>query len=305
VAATACSRGEASTSSGPRSGEAGRVPSGKAPPPAIASSNVRLLEWNLGPQPWGEGRAVVVVPTWAGAGARLPVLVALHGQGEALKAPADGAMGWPRDYAMVRAIDRLRAPPLRESDYEGFVDTARMAAANASLAAHPFRGVVVVCPWLPDMRSPSTDDVGPYARYIVGTLLPRVRRETPAQSAPESTGIDGVSLGGVAALRIGLTSPAVFGAVGGIQPAISDARTTDWTLLARAALASHPGMTLRLLTSHDDFFHDAIVSVSQAWRAAGIAHEFADVPGPHDYVFNRGPGSLELLMWYDRVLARD
>jgi hypothetical protein len=64
-------------------------------------------------------------------------------------------------------------------------------------------------------------------------------------------------------------------------------------------------MALRLLTSHDDFFHDAIVSVSQAWRAAGVAHEFADVPGPHDYVFNRGPGSLELLLWYDRILARD
>jgi len=271
----------------------------------MASNSVRLLEWNLGPQPWGEGRAVVVVPAWGAPGARFPVLFALHGQGEALKAPADGAMGWPRDYAMLRAIDRLRAPPLRESDYEGFVDPARMAAANAFLASHPFRGVVVVCPWLPDMRSPATDDIGPFARYIVGTLLPRVRRETPVLSTPEATGIDGVSLGGVTALRIGLAWPAAFGAVGGIQPAIADGHDTDWTLLARAALASRPGMALRLLTSHDDFFHDAIVSVSQAWRAAGVAHEFADVPGPHDYVFNRGPGSLELLLWYDRILARD
>jgi len=271
----------------------------------MLSNSVRLLEWNLGPQPWGEGRAIVVVPTWGAPGARFPVLFALHGQGEALKAPADGAMGWPRDYAMLRAIDRLRAPPLRESDYEGFVDPARMAAANAFLASHPFRGVVVVCPWLPDMRSPATDDIGPFARYIVGTLLPRVRREVPVLSTPEATGIDGVSLGGVTALRIGLAWPAAFGAVGGIQPAIADGHDTNWTLLARAALASRPGMALRLLTSHDDFFHDAIVSVSQAWRAAGVAHEFADVPGPHDYVFNRGPGSLELLLWYDRILARD
>jgi hypothetical protein len=28
------------------------------------------------------------------------------------------------------------------------------------------------------------------------------------------------------------------------------------------------------------------------------------VPGPHDYVFNRGPGSVELLYFHDMVLGR-
>jgi hypothetical protein len=62
-------------------------------------------------------------------------------------------------------------------------------------------------------------------------------------------------------------------------------------------------MRMRLLTSHDDYFHDPIVGVSRAWSAAGVAHEFADVVGPHDYVFNRGPGSFELLLWNARALA--
>ena len=35
-----------------------------------------------------------------------------------------------------------------------------------------------------------------------------------------------------------------------------------------------------------------------------VAHDFADIPGPHDYPFNRGPGAIELLLWHDRVLAR-
>ncbi len=48
-------------------------------------------------------------------------------------------LGWPRDYAMVRAIDRLRAPPLTVADHEGFVTPARLAAENASLAAQPLR----------------------------------------------------------------------------------------------------------------------------------------------------------------------
>ena len=83
----------------------------------------------------------------------------------------------------------------------------------------------MVCPWLPDVRPAATGDIADYARFVVDTLLPRVRAETPAVAMAEATGIDGVSL----------------------------------------------------------------TAVSRAWAAAGIAHDFADLPGPHDYVFNRGP----------------
>jgi hypothetical protein len=244
----------------------------------------------------------VIVPTWGGPDARFPVVVALHGRGEAVKAPVEGSLGWPRDYALVRAIDRVRAPPLRDGDYEGLSEPARMAEANASLARRPFGGLVVVCPWLADLHPASTADVTAYARFILDVLLPRVRRETPALAAPEATGIDGVSLGGVIALRIGLTTPEAFGAVGGIQPAFGDGQSGDWTALAQEARARRPEQRLRLLTSHDDYFHDVVVGVDRAWNAAGITHEFADVVGPHDYVFNRGPGSFELLLWNDRAL---
>jgi hypothetical protein len=293
AAAIACSRSEPAAGSGP-----------PAPLLAPSSPNVRLLTWDLGPQPWGLARAVVVVPAWGDEGARYPVLIALHGHGEAIKAPAEGAMGWPRDYALVRAIDRLRAPPLHEADYESFVDPARMGETNASLAAKPFGGLIVVCPWMPDFHPATSVDLGAYQHFLLETLLPRVRRETPAIASPDSTGIDGVSLGGLVALRIGLTTPSAFGAVGGIQPALQPGHDTEWTAAARAARASRPSLKLRLLTSQDDYFRDAIWGVSRAWHADGIEHEFADVPGPHDYVFNRGPGSIELLLWHDRALAR-
>ena len=279
----------------------GGSPPGPAPVPA--SPNVRLLEWDLGTQPWGPTRAVVVVPTWGDASARFPVLVALHGRGEALKPPAEGAMGWPRDYAMVHAIDRLRAPPLTTTDHEGFVTPAHLAEENAWLAAHPFRGLVVACPYLPDIRPATTGDVADYGRFLVDVLLPRVRGETPALATPEATGLDGVSLGGVTALRIGLSRPDVFGAVGGIQPAVQQGQDPEWTALAQAARARRSDLKLRLLTSHDDYFRDPILGISRAWHLAGVDHDFADVPGPHDYVFNRGPGSIELLLWHDRMLA--
>ncbi len=286
----ACSRGE-------------RTAGGGTPLPV--SPHVRILEWDLGAQPWGRSRAAVVVPSWGGADARFPVLVALHGRGESVKTPSEGALGWPRDYAMVRAYDRLRSPPLREGDYEGFVDSARMGEANASLAQRPFGGLIVACPWLPDVRPATTGDIAEYARFLLTVLLPRVHSDTPALSAPEATGIDGVSLGGAVALRVGLTSPGTFGVVGGIQPALSEGQNAEWTALAQGARAARPGMRLRLMTSHEDYFHDAIVGVSRAWTAGGVSHDFADVPGPHDYIFNRGPGSIELLLWHDRALARN
>jgi enterochelin esterase-like enzyme len=273
---------------------------GGSPP---TSSNARVLEWDLGDQPWGKARAVVVVPAWGAPGARWPVLVALHGRGEAVKSPAEGAMGWPRDYAMLRAIDRLRAPPLRETDYEGFVEKAHLDETNAALAARPLGGVIVACPWLPDVHPAATSDIAAYTHFVLDVLLPRVRSDTPALASAEATGIDGVSLGGVVALRIGLTSPDAFGAVGGIQPAVAEGQESEWTAIAQAARARRPALKLRLLTSHDDYFHDSIVALSRAWTAAGVSHDFADVPGPHDYVFNRGPGSIELLLWHDRALA--
>jgi hypothetical protein len=304
AATIACSRSERAASSGPRRDLDYPPKEPVTPASTPTSSNVRLLEWDLGMQPWGDERAVIVVPDWGSPGTRFPVLVALHGRGEALKSPADGAMGWARDYAMVRAIDRLRAPPLREADFEGLVDPSRMAQANASLAAQPFGGVIVACPWLPDIHPSNTVEVAAYGKFILDALLPRVRRETPALGEPEATSIDGVSLGGIIALHVGLACPEAFGAVGGIQPALLDGQNAEWTALAHGARARRPTMKLHLLTSHEDYFRVAIAALSQAWRSGGISHDFADVPGPHDYVFNRGPGSIELLLWHDRALAR-
>jgi hypothetical protein len=291
AAALACSRSE-------------RASGGPPPPGSTVPATVKLLELDLGAQPWGQGRVAIVVPAWGGPQTRFPVVVALHGRGEAMKTAAEGAMGWPRDYALMRAMDRLRAPPLREGDYEGFVEPARLAETNSALAARAFGGVIVACPYLPDVRPAPTGDIAAYGRYVLDVLLPRIRYDTPALPTPEATGIDGVSLGGVIALRIGLTYPESFGAVSGIQAAFGEGQNAEWVAIAQAARARRPGLKLRLVTSHEDYFHDSIVGVSQAWRAAGVAHDFADLPGPHDYPFNRGPGSIELLTWHDRSLAR-
>ncbi len=253
----------------------------------------------------GGGRAVVVVPSWLKPGERLPVLIALHGRGEAMKGPEGGAMGWPRDYALLRAIQRVASPPLTVADFESFVEPRRLAELNAELAGpKPFGGLVVLCPYLPDVDLRKPGPIRDYGEYLLHSVLPRARRELPILASPAATGIDGVSLGGAVALRVGLGNPGDFGALGTLQPAIGEDQVQELAALAKAARAKNPKLSLRLLTSKEDYFRRAVTAESQAWRAAGVEHDFADIPGPHDYPFNRGPGAIEMLLWHDRALAR-
>lgn len=252
----------------------------------------------------GGGRAVVVVPSWGKPAERFPALIALHGRGEAMKGPELGAQGWPRDYALLRAIERVSAPPLTATDFESFVESKHLADLNAELAATPFAGLVVICPYLPDVDLRKPRPIREYGDYLLKSVLPRARRELPIVTSPAALGIDGVSLGGAVALRVGLGNADAFGAVGTLQAAIGEDQVTEFAELAKAARAKNPKLALRLLTSKEDYFRRAITAESQALRAAGIEHDFADVPGPHDYPFNRGPGAIEMLLWHDRRLAR-
>lgn len=250
------------------------------------------------------GRAVIIVPGWTKPDEKLPVLIALHGRGEANKGPAEGVMGWPRDYALLRAIDRVCTPPLTGADYEGFFDPKRLAQTNADLVTTPFKGLIVVCPYLPDVDLHKLTPMRDYGRYLLETVMPRVRKELPAVASPSALGIDGVSLGGAVALRVGLANPDAFGAVGSLQAAVSEDQVAELTESAKAARSRNPKLALRLLTSKEDYFRSAISHTSSSWKSAGIEHDYADVPGPHDYPFNRGPGAIEMLLWHDRVLAR-
>ena len=289
--------------------EASPAPSGSARPAlgssaATQSSNARtrLLEWTFDGAP--STRTAVLVPTHGAPDARFPVLIALHGRGEARKSPAEGALGWPRDYALSRAIDRVSAPPLGPVDFEGNVDAIRLAYLNRRLTERPFGGLIVACPYVPDLDLADDEGISAFGRFLTTVLLPRLRHETPALPSATATGIDGVSLGGALSLAIGLDSASSFGAVGTLQPAIDAHDAPRWTARAEAARRANPALAIRLLTSDGDYFREAVRTTSSAFAAAGVVHDFDVVVGPHDYPFNRGPGAIEMLTWQDRALSR-
>jgi len=273
------------------------------PTPAKPMLPAQEVTWDYADTELGRMRVVVLIPERE-VDARLPVLIALHGRGEALKGPELGARGWVDDYALPTTIERLHRPPLTLDDLHGFADDARLARLNASLVERPYQGLIVVCPYTPDTlpADESIDKALPLARFVVETVLPRAYRETPAIGTPESTGIDGVSLGGRAALGIGFLRPKAFAVVASLQAALRSDNSADILRRAREAKAQKPDLFVRLLTSSEDYFLRANQLLSLDLIASDIRTELVSIPGPHDYDFNRGPGGYEMLMFHDRVL---
>lgn len=247
--------------------------------------------------------AVVVLPERS-PDERFPVLVTFHGTGEAHKGPEKGARGWLDDYGMYQAIERLHHPPLTAEDLQGFADPERLAKLNAALAAQPYRGLVIVNSYTPDMLRGDEpfSKVPPLARFVIDELLPRAARETPALGTPQTTGIDGISLGGRAALAIGLRNPEAFAAIGGLQPAFDLDNAVPVATRAAQAHQKNPTLSFHLLTSDGDYFLASTKAISAAMKSAGVPCSLVVAPGPHDYPFNRGPAVYEMLLHHDRVL---
>lgn len=279
------------------------TPPARAVPTRDAPSAARELTWTFESTRVGPMNVVVSIPAHSPS-QKFPVLVALHGRGEAFKGSARGARGWIDDYGLPRAIDRLAHPPLVVDDYGGQVDGARLAAVNQRLAETPYAGLIVVCPYTPDILAGRRAFAAaePLAAFIVDELLPRVFAETPALTAPESVGIDGVSLGGRAALLVGFERPRSFGVVASLQAAIDSSEIAELVARAGRARAANPKLSLRLLTSDHDYFVRELEALSRALRDARLAHSFVRVRGDHSYEFNRGPGAFEMLTFHDWAL---
>ena len=281
----------------------GAVLPARGTPTPDARSPAGELTWSFESTAVGPMSVVVSVPAHA-AKQKFPVLIALHGRGEAFKGPARGARGWVDDYGLPRALERLAHPPLAAEDYAGEVDAARLTSVNQHLSRAPYAGLIVVCPYTPDILAGrrAFSAAEPLATFIVDQLLPRVFRETPALTDAAHVGIDGVSLGGRAALLVGFERPKSFGVVGSLQAAIDASEIPPLVALARRARDVNPNLNLRLLTSDEDYFVREIQALSAAFSQAAIVHSFAKVRGDHSYEFNRGPGVFEMLTFHNWAL---
>lgn len=271
--------------------------------PSPLKQGTEELTWTFDQTAFGRIDVVVVLPDRL-PNERFPVLIALHGRGEAMKGPVRGARGWVDDYALGRAIRRLSMPPLESRDFEGLAEPKRLKAINDELRTLPYQGLVVICPYTPDVLTGERpfDRAVPYARFLVDTVLTRARRELPIIDSPSATGVDGVSLGGRLSLLSGLYEPKAFGAIATLQAAFDASDAGRLAVMALNAKKANPSLKFRLLTSDEDYFLNANRAISAAFTQAHVEHQLLIVTGPHDYIFNRGPGAIEMLLFHDRAL---
>ena len=242
------------------------------------------------------------MPRGPAAAGSLPVLVLLHGLGETHDERA-GLFAWVGPYGLSRAWERLQHPPLAR-ERESYLAESELDALNQSLAARPFQGSIVVCPFMPNLYSggASGNRLERYAKALEREILPAVRERVSAASRePAHTGIAGVSLGGAVALEMFVRKPSLFATLGTVQGAYG---VNLGALFARRIVEAEsvPGRAVYVSTSHGDPYRAANERLARELEQRGMPTRLSVRRGPHSQGWLIEIGSLELLLWHDRAL---
>jgi pimeloyl-ACP methyl ester carboxylesterase len=247
-------------------------------------------------------RFTLFVPNHLAKDERVPLLVLFHGLGETWDTGI-GVYAWVERYGLGTAYARLRRPPVTRTWQRGnLLPDARLGELNAALAAQPFRGMAIACPYTPNVQklpNPS-GALDAYADWIIDALIPRARKEAPVFPDVAHTALDGVSLGGLISFEVFVRRPDAFTAVGGVQSAINAVRLPHYTDKLAAAFAKAAKTSVHIETSEQDPFRESNVGLAKMLEKKGVGCDLAILPGLHDQVFLREAGSMEMLLWHDR-----
>ena len=262
---------------------------------AEPSEDLRNLQLVDGTE--GGRRFVLLLPRYLEPGRKLPLAVLLHGLGETGNERL-GAYAWLEKYGLGSAWQRLKRAPIGRTSTRGEWTDARLAEVNAGLLARPFRGMALVCPFMPNPSG--AVDLEAYARWLEQSLLPRIRKEAPISADPAQTYLCGVSLGGYVSLEMLARLPHLFGAWAGVQTAIGTFAATGYAEKIASGWKgiAHPMM---LLTSTQDHWKASSEALAAAFQAKNLATTYRVVPGPHDQPWLREAGTIETLLWLDRI----
>ncbi|MGC8658030.1 MAG: alpha/beta hydrolase [Desulfomonilaceae bacterium] len=224
-----------------------------------------------------------------------PLVIAFGGAGECARTPREGSMAWVGYYSMDQAIHALNSSHLESKDFKGLVTPARLAAFNESLKKRPYTGAIVACPYSPLITGLTEFEHSAYEKFIIHELVPILKKRYRVD--PVRIGVDGVSMGGARAMYFGLKYPQIFSSIGSIQGAFGPFLEI-YAGLAHKNRSRLNGHAIQLVTSDGDGMAPSVGKMAQLLKDEGIRFTYMNLTGPHDYIFNQGPGSIALLMFH-------
>ncbi len=234
-----------------------------------------------------------------------PVAILLHGYAQALSARRALA-AWEHEYDVLAAYRQLERGEVPSTPA---LSEQRAQAIRRALDTTPFTGMVLVAPitLVPYFQKDVEQSIRDYSDFIYRDLLPKVAELAPISTAPEHVGLAGVSMGGLVGLELMWRFPNRFGAYCGLEIAIRERDARRFAgLLDRAFEALDPGTErpIRVVTATQDTYRWSNTTLHDALLERGLQSSLELREGAHDAAWMRQAGSLESLLWLDRVLRR-
>jgi pimeloyl-ACP methyl ester carboxylesterase len=249
--------------------------------------------------------ARVYVPCGLSSDRAWPVAVLLHGYAQAL-ASERALAAWRAEYNVLEAYTSLERARVQATPALG---SERTQEIQSELSSTPFSGMVLVTPItpIPYFQRNLGHTLTAYSEWIHQSLLPKVAEIAPISTAPEHVGLAGVSMGGLVGLELMWRFPEKFGAYCGIQIAIKRAQVYNYAWLLQKAfndIDHGHGRPIRVVTATRDVYR----SSNQLFYKALLRHKL-DVSlelstGAHTSRWMRQAGTIESLLWLDRILNR-
>jgi len=248
-----------------------------------------------------EGVAVVTLPMDYARRPhkKYPLVIAFGGAGECARSPHSGAMAWMHYYKTDEAVDALQDNKLEEADFRGLIFPAQLDEFNERLQSNPYKGVILVCPSSPPLSYTAGGESAQYEAYIMHDLIPALKKHY--RVAPGRVGVDGVSMGGSRSMYYGFKYPDVFSSIGAVQGAVGPYLSLYKDLINRNRDLLKK-CSIQLVTSDGDYLAGSVKKMHQFLLSKKIPHSYYVLTGPHDYIFNQGPGSIALLVFHNEVL---
>lgn len=229
-----------------------------------------------------------------------PLVIAFGGAGECARLPRDNALAWMHYYKTDEAVETLWDNVLEATDFRDLVTKEQLRHFNERLRNCPYQGVILACPSSPPISDDFPLNSPLYEAFLMEEVIPSLQKHY--RIALGRIGIDGVSMGGARSMYYGMKYPEMFASIGSVQGYFKKFMNT-YRELAEENQEALRNRHIQLITSNRDSMARSVREMHDLLMEYDIPHAFLHLRGPHDYIFNQGPGSLALLLFHNEALG--